>query len=257
MQDEEGLKERLFEPLGGIMHVAGQFFKNLFTSKPRIGEWLIQCYAIGYQSMGLVSLTGFIMGLVLTFQSRPTLSEFGAVSMLPSMVAVSVIREIGPVITALICAGKISSRIGAELASMRVTEQIDAMEVSGAIPINYLVVPRVVATTLTIPLLTIYSDIFALVGAYVANNISDHVSWNMFVYKSFQYLDFYDVFPSLIKSYVFGFFIGVIGSYFGYFANEGTESVGRAANSGVVMASIAIFIVDMIVVQITTLMQFR
>jgi phospholipid/cholesterol/gamma-HCH transport system permease protein len=256
MQDAQSLRERLFEPLGGIMYVAGQFFRNLLTSKPRIGEWLRQCYAIGYQSAGLVALTGFIMGLVLTYQSRPTLSEFGAVSMLPSMISVSVIREIGPVITALICAGKISSRIGAELASMRVTEQIDAMEVSGAIPMNFLVVPRVVATTLMIPILVVYSDIFALVGAFVANNIADSVSWNMFMFKSFQYLDFYDVFPSLIKTYVFGFFIGVIGSYFGYFANQGTESVGKAANSGVVMASIAIFIVDMIVVQITSLMQF-
>jgi len=248
-------KQRLFAPLGGVTFITGQFFRNVFSNRPRIGEWLQQCYLVGNQSLGLVGITGFIMGLVLTYQSRPTLSEFGAVSMLPSMIMVSVVREIGPVITALICAGKIASRIGAELASMRVTEQIDAMEVSGARPVNYLIVPRVVATTLMIPLLTIYADMMAMVGGYVANNITDSVSWNMFLYKAFQHLDFFDVLPALLKTYIFGFFIGIIGCYYGYFANAGTESVGKAANSGVVMASLTIFIIDMIVVQITTIIQ--
>src|SRR5436189_5325914 len=117
-----------------------RFFKEVIKPPYELKEFLRQCYTIGYKSMPLVAITGFIMGLVLTIQSRPTLAEFGAELWLPGMVALSIIREIGPVITALIFAGKVGSGIGAELASMKVTEQIDAMEVSGMNPFKYIVV---------------------------------------------------------------------------------------------------------------------
>ena len=126
------------------------------------------------------------MGLVLTIQSRPTLAEFGAESWLPAMVGVSIVREIGPVITALICAGKVGSSIGAELASMKVTEQIDAMEVSGINPFKYIVVTRVLATTLMIPLLVIFSDAIALFGSYLAVNIKGDVTFTLFFAKVFD-----------------------------------------------------------------------
>jgi phospholipid/cholesterol/gamma-HCH transport system permease protein len=193
------------------------------------------------------------MGLVLTLQSRPTLVEFGAESWLPGMVALSLIREIAPVITALICAGKISSGIGAELGSMKVTEQIDAMEVSAINPYNYLVVTRILATTLMVPLLVIFADAIGIFGGYVGINIHDDVNMYRFLTQIFESLDYSDLIPATIKTFFFGFFIGMIGCFKGFNAANGTESVGKAANSAVVTASLAIFIIDMIAVQVTDL----
>ena len=134
-----------------------QTIKQTFSRDFEFKEFLRQCFQIGYKSLPLISVTGAIKGLVLTIQSRPVLIEFGSVSMLPGMVAVSLIREMGPVITALICAGKIGSGMGAELGSMKVTEQIDAMEVSSTNPMRYLVITRVLAATMMIPLLILYA----------------------------------------------------------------------------------------------------
>jgi phospholipid/cholesterol/gamma-HCH transport system permease protein len=170
------------------------------------------------------------------------------------MVSVSLIREIGPVITALICAGKVGSGIGAELASMRVTEQIDAMEVSGMNPFKYLVITRVLATTLMIPALVIFADFIGLMGAYIAVNLSSEISLNFYFYQVFEKLDFNDLFPAMIKTVFFGLAIGLIGSYMGYHAEKGTEGVGKAANVAVVVSSLSIFILDLIAVQLTSLL---
>ena len=193
------------------------------------------------------------MGLVLTIQSRPTLVEFGAESWLPRMVSVSIIREIGPVLTALICAGKIGSSIGAELGSMKVTEQIDAIEVSGTNPFKYLVVTRILAATLMLPILVIMADAIGLYGCYLGVNIKDSVSFSLFFSQVFDTLQFSDVIPSIVKSFFFGFAIGLIGCYKGYNSAKGTEGVGRSANSAVVIASLSVFIIDLLAVQITDL----
>ncbi len=232
---------------------AMRFFKEVFRPPFQINEFIRQCYAIGYKSLPLVSITGFIMGLVLTIQSRPTMAKFGAESWIPSMVSLSLIREIAPVITALICAGKIASGIGAELGSMKVTEQIDAMEVSAINPYKYLVVTRIMATTLMIPVLVIYADFVGIFGGYIGFNI--HGEMTMFRYFSdvFEHLEFIDLVPATVKTFFFGFFIGMIGCYKGFNAENGTESVGKAANSAVVTASLSIFILDMLAVQITDL----
>lgn len=240
-----------FEKTADITLFVTRFFKELFTRRFEFSEFLTQSYKIGYKSLGLVAITGFIMGLVLTLQSRPTLAKFGAESWLPSMVALSLIKEIGPVITALICAGKIGSGIGAELGSMKVTEQIDAMEVSGINPFNYLVITRVMACTFTIPLLVIFADAIGLTGAYIGTNIRGDVSFLLFFSQAISSVKFMDFFPSLIKSVLFGFIIGIVGCYKGYKVSSGTESVGKAATSGVVTSSLAIFVIDMIIVQIT------
>ncbi|MBU2061590.1 MAG: ABC transporter permease, partial [Bacteroidetes bacterium] len=212
------------------------------------------CYKIGYKSIPLVAITGFIMGLVLTLQSRPTLVSFGAESWLPGMVALSLIREIAPVITALICAGKIASGIGAELGSMKVTEQIDAMEVAAINPFKYLVVTRVLATTLMVPLLVVLADVIGVFGGYMGVNIHGDMSLYLYITKVFDILTFSDLLPATIKTFFFGFFIGIIGCYKGFNANSGTESVGVAANSAVVTASLSIFIIDMLAVQLTDLL---
>lgn len=217
-------------------------------------EFFRQCFQTGYKTLPLITVTGAIMGLVLTIQSRPVLVDFGAVTMLPGMVAVSLIREMGPVITALICAGKISSGIGAELGSMKVTEQIDAMEVSSTNPIKFLVVTRVLAATLMIPLLILYADGLGILASWAGANMKGDVSLSLFFSQAFSQVGFIDLIPAVIKSIFFGAVIGLVGSYKGYNAGRGTESVGVAANSAVVTASLWVLIVDMIAVQITDMM---
>lgn len=231
-----------------------RFFREVFRPPYEWRETFYQCYLVGYKSAFLISLTAFIMGAVLTIQSRPSMAAFGAISLIPGMVAVSVVREIGPVITAIICCGKVGSRMGAELGSMRVTEQIDAMEVSAINPYHYLVVPRTVATTLMIPLLTIIADVVAFLGAWLAMNIHDTSTMRHFFQAAMAHLEFMDIFPAVIKTFFFGFVIGIIGCFKGFRASRGTESVGIAANSAVVTASLAVFIIDMLSAQITDLL---
>jgi phospholipid/cholesterol/gamma-HCH transport system permease protein len=228
------------------------FFKEVLKPPYELNELMKQSFLIGYKSLPLVSVTAFIMGLVMTIQSRPTLVKFGAESWLPAMVAISIIREIGPVITALICAGRVGSGIGAELATMKVTEQIDAMTVSGINPFKYVVVVRILAATLMIPVLAIFADVASLFGSFLANNLKGDVSFQLYFLQVFQGLTFTDVLPAVIKTFFFGFAIGLVGCYQGYNADEGTQGVGKAANSAVVMSSFMIFIVDMIAVQITS-----
>lgn len=249
--------KRTFEEAGSQILFLGGFFKNIFKSGFEWSEFIRQCYEIGYKSLTLVGLTGFIMGLVLTLQSRPTLADFGAESWLPGMVSLSVIREIGPVITAIICAGRVASSIGAELGSMNVTEQIDAMEVSGANPMQYLVVTRILATTIMVPILTFISDAVALFGGYLAVNIDGKVSFYLYFTKSIGVLGFSDIFPATIKTIFFGLAIGFIGCYKGINSNKGTESVGLAANSAVVTSSLWIFVIDAVAVQLTNIFAYH
>ncbi len=169
------------EEVGHISAFTARFFREGLRPRYEWQEFFKQCYIIGYKSLPLVGITAAIMGMVLTVQSRPTLAEFGAESWLPSMVAVSVVREIGPVITALICAGKIGSSIGAELGSMKVTEQIDAMEVSGTNPFKYLVVTRVMAATFMLPVLVVLADLLALYASFLGINIKDVVSFKLYL----------------------------------------------------------------------------
>jgi len=237
----------------GLFSFSVTYFKELFRSPLEFNETLRQFFQIGNKSLGLVSITGIIIGFVLALQSVPTLSQFGAVSLIPSMVSIAIIREIGPVIIGLICAGKIGSSIGAELGSMKVTEQIDAMEVSATNPFKYLVVTRITATTLMIPLLVIYADAVALLGGFLALSIVGEETMYFFFSKVFSSLTFADLLPAVIKTFFFGFAIGVVGTYKGYNASRGTESVGVAANTSVVVGSLLIIIIDMIAVQITTI----
>jgi len=238
------------EETGDITRFTGRFFTTVFKRPYELGELLRQCFYIGYKSLPLVAITAFIMGLVITIQSRPTLVEFGAEAWLPKMVSLSLVREIVPVITALICAGKIGSGIGAELGSMKVTEQIDAMDVSGTNPFKYLVVTRVLACTLMVPILVVLADAVSLYGAYLGSNIKGVVSWPLFWNQVFDVMTFSDLIPSILKTFFFGFAIGIIGCYKGFYSKKGTEGVGRSANSAVVISSLMVFILDLIAVQI-------
>jgi len=237
-----------FIEIGDISFFALRYFREVFTAPFEFKELIRQCYNIGNRSLLLVGVTGFILGLVFTLQSRPTLMEFGAESWMPSMVGISIVREIGPVITALICAGRIGSGIGAELGSMRVTEQIDAMEVSGTNPFKYLVITRITAATLMLPLLIIFGDAIALLGSALVENLKGGVSFLLYFNKVFDALAFSDLLPATVKSFFFGFAIGLIGCYKGYFCKKGTVGVGEASNSAVVYASMLLFIIDFIAV---------
>ena len=228
-------------------------FKNTFSRGFEFKEFLKHCFQIGNKSFALISITGTIIGLVLTIQSRPILIKFGALNMLPNMVAISLIREMGPVITALICAGKIGSSMGAELGSMRVTEQIDALEVSSANPIKYLIVPRVLAATFMIPLLSIFAIAMGILGGWIGANIKGDVNFVLYISQAFGKVEFMDLIPAVTKTFFFGAVIGLVGCYKGYNAGRGTESVGIAANTAVVTASFLVILVDLIAVQITDL----
>jgi len=243
----------MFTDIGNLSVFTAQSIRSIFSFPFEGKEFLRQCYVIGNRSFALVAVTGAIMGIVLTIQSRPVLSDFGAESLLPSMVAISLIREIGPVITALICAGKIGSGMGAELGSMKVTEQIDAMEVSASMPMKYLVATRVLAATLMVPLLVVFADTLGLLGSWIGVNIKGQVNIALYFTHAFNSLEFNDLIPALIKSVLFGAIIGIVGCYKGYSAGKGTESVGIAANSAVVLSSFLIILFDLIVVQITDL----
>ena len=214
-------------------------------------EVIRQCYEIGYKSLFLISLTGFITGLVFTKQSRPSLGEFGATSWLPSLVAIAIVKALAPLVTSLIGAGKIGSNIGAEIGSMKVTEQIDAMEVSATNPFKFLVVSRVVATTFMIPILTYYTGFVAMMGAYLNVHNNEATSFIAFFEKAFEKITFIDLFSTVTKAVVYGFTIGIVGCYQGYKATQGTEGVGKAANASVVMSTFLIFVEEIIIVQLT------
>ena len=257
MKDKELRSKAFLNETGAISRFTGWFFHEFLRPRFEIREFLRQCFLVGYKSLPLIGLTGFIMGLVLTMQLRPTLVAYGVEARLPDMVSLSIIREIGPVITALIFAGKIGSSIGAELGSMRVTEQIDAMEVSGTNPYKYLVVTRVMACTLMLPILTILSDTIGLYGGYLGINIRGVMSLDLYINEVLNTVVFSDVLPATIKTFFFGFAVGMIGCYKGYNSKKGTEGVGRSANSAVVLSSLLIFIIDLVVVQITDLLGFN
>lgn len=240
-----------FAEIGDMTYFAGRFFREVFSSPFEFRELIRQCYNMGNRSLFLVVVTGFILGLVFTLQSRPTLAQFGAESWMPSMISLSIVREIGPVIIALICAGRIGSGIGAELGSMRVTEQIDAMEVSGTNPFKYLVVTRILAVTLMLPLLVIVGDAVALIGSAIVENLKGGVSYTLYFNQVFNALRFSDVFPATVKTFFFGFAIGLVGTYKGYNCAKGTVGVGEASNSAVVYTSMLLFIIDFIAVFIT------
>ncbi|WP_338876433.1 ABC transporter permease [Spirosoma sp. SC4-14] len=244
--------DKLFLNLTDVASFVGRFFKEVFLPPFEFKEIIRQCYEVGYRSLLLISTTGFITGVVFTNQSRPSLSEFGATSWLPSLIAIAVVRALGPLVTALIASGKVGSSIGAELGSMNVTEQIDAMEVSGTNPFKFLVVSRVLATSITIPVLTMYTIFVALMGAYLNVNQHEQTSFTSYFQEVFGAITYTDIFASLTKSIVFGFTIGMVGCYKGYHSSKGTEGVGKAANSSVVTSMFLVFIEELLSLQIIT-----
>ena len=226
------------------------YFVQLIRPPYEFPEIARQCYKIGCDSLPLISLTGFIIGVVFTKQSRPSLSDFGAQSWLPSLIGIAVFRALAPLVTALICAGKVGSSIGAELGAMKVTEQIEAMDVSASKPYKYLVFTRVTACVFMLPLLMLYTSFVAMMGSYINIHTNEHISLATFIANAFDKINFLDFKASLIKSVVFGFTIGMVACYKGFTTTRGTEGVGKAANAAVVTSMYLIFIEELLIVQI-------
>ena len=239
-----------FVTLYNINNFILRFFRQAFVPPFEFKEIMRQCFETGVRSFTLITFTGFVTGLIFTKQSRPSLLSFGAQSWLPSLVSIAIMRALAPLITALIAAGKVGSSIGAELGSMRVTEQIDAMEVSGTKPFKYLVCTRVIATTISIPILATYTGFIALLGGYLNVAVNEGTSYTTFMEQVFEPLTFVDFVSSLAKAIVFGFTIGIVGCYQGYYSTKGTEGVGKAANGAVVTAMFLVFVEEILIVQI-------
>ena len=233
-----------------VVAFIGRFFKEMFRRPLQWNEFVHQCYEIGYRSLALITMTAFITGVVFTKQSRPSLAEFGAQSWLPSLVAIAVIKSLAPLVTALICAGKIGSGIGAELGSMRVTEQIDAMEVSATNPFKYLVNTRIGATSLMLPMLMMYFAFVSMMGSFLDIHSNEQTSFTTFLQQAFAKITFLDYASSIFRSLVYGFTIITVGCYKGYNTTGGTQGVGRAANAAVVVSMFLIFIEEMLILQI-------
>ncbi len=228
-----------------------RFFKELFRRPFEFKEIIHQCYVVGVKSLLLISLTGFVIGIVFTKQSRPPLVAFGAASWLPSLIGIAFVRAIGPLVTALIAAGKVGSNIGAELGSMKVTEQIDAMDVSAVNPFKYLVVTRVVATTVMLPILMLYCTLVGMMGSYLNVHANELTSLVSYFDHAFSSVSFIDVWSAVIRSFFYGFTIGIVGCYRGFNATNGTQGVGKAANRAVVFSMFLIFAEELVAVQIT------
>src|SRR5688572_18925387 len=248
----EGFRKFLLR-LADIYKFVIRVVKHFFLPPYEIREITRQCFSVGNRSLFLITFTAFIAGIVFTKQSRPSLASFGAESWLPSLVSQAVVRSLGPLITGLISAGKLGSNIGAELGSMQVSEQIDAMEVSGTRPFSYLVVTRVIATTLMVPILVVYTDVVALLGSFFMVNAINNSSFLLFFNEVAESITYLDVFSSLIKSAFFGFAIGIVGCYAGYHSDKGTTGVGKAANTAVVVSMISIFVLDLVALQVINL----
>ncbi len=243
-----------FETIADLSVFSIRFFKEAIVPPYELAEVRKHMVELGVKTFPIVSVAGFIIGLVLAMQSQPVLLRFGAESFLPSMVALSVVRELGPVLTALLFAGRVSSGIGAELGSMRVTEQIDAMEVSAVNPYKYLVVTRIIACTLIMPILTMYVNFLAIMGSYLAVVLSMNMNFELYIDSVIKSLQFSDLIPGVAKTLIFGFIVGSVGSFKGFNAANGTVGVGRASTSAVVLSSLLILMVDTILVKVTVLL---
>jgi len=244
--------ERLLIEFARIHRFMVRFLREAVSPPYEFKEIVRQCYAIGWRSFPLISLTGFIVGFVFTKQSRPSLEEFGATSWLPALMSIAIVRALAPLVTALIAAGKVGSQIGAELSSMNVTEQIDAMEVSGTNPNKFLIVSRIIATTTMIPVLCFYVAGIGLLGGYLSM-ITDDLSLLAFFTQVFEAINTEDIFAMVLRAVVFGFTIGFAGTYVGYYSSKGTEGVGKAANAAVVSSMFLVFVEELLIVQLLSL----
>ncbi len=231
-------------------------FRNLFSPPRYYVDTLIQMDIIGFGSLPIVLLTGLFTGAVLALQTYRTLQTFGEVGLMGEAVALSVVRELGPVLTALMVAGRNSSGIASEIGSMLVSEQIDALRALGTDPLRKLVSPRLYATVFTLPLLTIVADFMAMIGGYFVSVSIAKLTTDEYWTSVYQSLNFHDVTQGLLKPFFFAVVIALVGCYFGLSTTGGTEGVGRSTTRAMVTASVLILVIDYFLTQFLIGIQF-
>jgi len=239
-----------FEWIGDLGIFCGRLGRAALVPPHEGQELLRQLEAVGPKSFMLVALAGAATGAVLSLQTRDSLTRLGAASLLPSVIVFSLIKETGPIITGLIVSGRVGAGIGAELGSMKVTEQIDAMEASAIDPYKFLAWTRVLACVLMLPLLTVAADFFGILGGWATNTIMEPISLRLFIQNGFKTVTFSDFFPPTFKTMIFGFIIGLVASFQGMRTQGGTEGVGRSATSSVVLCSLFIILADVVLVRL-------
>jgi phospholipid/cholesterol/gamma-HCH transport system permease protein len=242
--------EEAIEWFGGLNLFIGQIVRESFRRPLEFTEILKQIFEIGWRSAPLIAMSGLAVGAVLSMHSRSTLERFGAESMIPTALAFALVKETGPLVTGLLVSGRVGAGIGAELGGMRVTEQIDALESLAVNSMKYLVVTRVIACVIAMPLLTVLMNFGGIFGGFFAETTVSGMSFNFYFRTAFSGLAFSDYIPPTLKTMVFGFLIGSTSSYLGYNATGGAEGVGRASTQSVVFSSIFLILCNVILVKI-------
>ena len=209
-----------------------------------------QVYEIGWRSLPLITLSGLAIGVVLSMHTRASLERFGAEAMIPAGLAIALVRETGPLTAGLLVAGRVGAGIGAELGAMKVTEQIDALEAVAVDSFKFLAVTRIVACIIAMPLLTTIMDFAGIFGGYIAEASISGMSPQLYFHRAFSIVEFTDFVPATFKTAVFGLVIGTVSSYLGFNTTQGTEGVGRASTSSVVLSSICIILINVILVKL-------
>lgn len=241
---------RFFEWFGNLAIFSGRLLRSALTPPYEFREFFHQFDEIGSKSLLLVALAGAATGVVISLSTRDSLVRFGAKSFIPVIVIFSLLKESGPIITALVVSGRAAAGIGSELGAMKVTEQIDAMEASAVDPFKYLVATRVLACVLALPLLTLVSDFCGIVMGWVTNMLAEPISLRLFIHDGFNSVDFSDFLPPTFKTMIFGLLIGTISCFQGMNATGGTEGVERAATTSVVLSSLFIILADVMLVHL-------
>jgi phospholipid/cholesterol/gamma-HCH transport system permease protein len=247
----------LSQPLQAMVEWVGELglfswrvAKAIFSRPFEGAEFLHQLDAMGAKSLPLVALAGAATGVVLSLQTRDSLTRFGAKSLLPAVIVFSLVKETGPIITGLVASGRLGAGMGAELGSMRVTEQIDAMEASAVDPHKYLAATRILACVVALPLLTVAADFCGVLMGWVATTLAEPTSLRLFLSNGFHGATFDDLLPPILKTTVFGLIIGVVSCFQGMRTRGGTEGVGRSATSSVVLSSLFIIVADVLLVRL-------
>ncbi|HWR53848.1 MAG TPA: ABC transporter permease [Bryobacteraceae bacterium] len=230
--------------------LAGRAIRNIARRPLYADDIFMQMDIIGVGSLPIVIMTGFFTGAVMTMQMARALQQYGAVSQTGMVVSVSLVRELGPVLTALLVAGRNASGMASELGSMKVTEQIDAMRALGTDPVQKLVTPRLVATCTVLPLLTIISDFVGMFGGFVIGYYMLNMTADQYWTSSWQALGYSDIAQGLLKPFVFAFAIALTGCYYGLSTSGGTQGVGRSTTQAVVVSSVLIFFITFFVTRI-------
>jgi phospholipid/cholesterol/gamma-HCH transport system permease protein len=238
------------EWFGELTLFCGRLLRATITPPFEWRELVRQMDEVGSKSAFLVTLAGAATGVVLSLETRDSLVRFGAKAALPALIVFSILKETGPIIAALVVSGRVGAGIGAELGSMKVTEQIDAVEALGVDPFKYLVATRVWACVLMLPLLAVLSDAWGVLMGWVASTVAEPIALSRFLDLGFQRVTFADFLPSTLKTAVFGWIIGVVACFQGMRATRGTRGVGLAATSSVVLASLFIILADVVIVRL-------